>query len=336
MPMFIRAYKIPPLICCRRKVKVILLDKKIDFKRIEIQKPEIITEEYKKTIYDLKDIPDRKGVLITQKEEKLIIEEDFVDAYSFAVELSSLHKLPLMQLHERIRSIYPEGEIPESQAFEIRKQLEEKLKNYDIAEEEVEIALALIKPQSFSREEREGRPIYTTEIVYHKDKENLLLKYERFKEQNKGWYQLEFGFHYSPYNFDSNPEKDFFINLLSMLNEDPADVEDIYFTGAITDPNKTEFFFEYKGNDGRWHNYTPDFLIKKKNGKMLIVEVKREKDRDDKVDGEKGLKAMKLREIEGLNPKKLKYEILFTDRDEIGFGNINKVKEAIYDYGTKK
>ena len=42
-------------------------------------------------------------------------------------------------------------------------------------------------------------------------------------------------------------------------------------------------------------------------------------------------------EIEGLNPDKLKYEILITDRDEIGFENINRVKEDIYGYeGEKK
>jgi hypothetical protein len=335
--LILRKVEIPPVLLKKKILKVIPVDKKVDFKQIEIQKPEITTEEYKKTIYDLRDIPNRKGVLITQKEEKLIIEEDFVDAYSFAVELSSLYRLSLMEIYEKIKTMYPDGEIPESHSNDVKKQLEEKLKNYTITEEEVEVALALIKPKDFNTEEKEGKTIYTTEIVYHKDKENLLLKYERFKEQNKEWYQLEFGFHYSPYNFDSNPEKDFYINLLSMLNEDPADVEDIYFTGAITDPNKTEFFFEYKGNDGRWHNYTPDFLIKKKNGKILIVEVKREKDRYDKVDGEKGLKAMKLREIAGLNPKKLKYEILFTNRDEIGFENITKVREAIYEYwGEKK
>jgi hypothetical protein len=333
--LILRKTEIPPVLLKKKILKVIPVDKKVDFKRVEIQKPEITTKISKKTIYNLKDIPDRKGVLIIQKEEKLIIEEDFVDAYSFAVELSSLYRLPLIQLYERIKNMYPDGEIPESHANDVRKQLEEKLKNWTIIEEEIEVALALINPKSFNKEEKEGKSIYTTEIVYHKDKENLLLKYERFKEQNKGWYQLELGFHYSPYNFDSNPEKDFFEQLLVMLNENPADVEDIYFTGAITDPNKTEFFFEYKGKDGRWHNYTPDFLIKKKNGKMLIVEVKREKDRDDKVDGEKGLKAMKLKEIEGLNPKKLKYEILFTDRDEIGLGNISKVREAIYEYGGK-
>lgn len=327
--LILRKTEIPPVLLKKKILKVIPLDKKLDLKRIEIQRPEIKTEMAKKTIYDLKEIPDRKGVLITQKEEKFIIEEDFFDAYSFAVELSSLYRLPLIQLYEKIRNVYPEEEIPESHAFEIRKQLEGKIKNYRITEEEVEIALALVKPKSFSKEEVEGRPIYTTEIVYHKDKENLLIKYERFKEQNKEWYQLEFGFHYSPYKFDSSPEKDFFEQLLVMLNEDPANIEDIYFTGAITDPNKTDFIFEYKGKDGGWHNYTPDFLIKKKNGKMLIVEIKAEPYRDE-------VKEKAIKEMEGLNPDRLKYEILITDRDEIGFENINKVKEAIYEYGDNK
>ncbi|MCX7911220.1 MAG: hypothetical protein N2505_06570, partial [Endomicrobia bacterium] len=205
---------------------------------------------------------------------------------------------------------------------EIKKQLEEKLRNYEISEEKIEIALALIKPQGFNKEEKDGKPIYTTEIIYHKDKENLLLRYEQLKKHN----QLEFGFHYTPYNFDSNPEKDFFEQLLIMLNEDPADVEDIYFTGAITDPNKTDFIFEYKGKDGKWHTYTPDFLIKKKNGKMLIIEIKAELFRDEE-------KEKAIKEIEGLNLDKLKYEILITDKDIIGFENINKVKEEIYRYG---
>lgn len=327
--LILRKTEIPPVLLKKRTLKVIPLDKKVDFKSIEIQKPEITTKKSKKTIYDLKDIPDRKGVLITHKEEKLIVEEDFVDTYSFAIELSSLYRLPLMQVYEKIKLIYPDGEIPENHAFEIKKQLEEKLRNYDIKEEEIEVALALIKPKGFNREEREGKTIYTTEIIYHRNRENLLLKYERFKEQNKGWYQSEFGFHYSPYNFDSNPEKDFFEQLLVILNENPAEIEDIYFTGAISDPNKTDFIFEYKGKDGRWHNYTPDFLIKKKNGKMLIVEIKAETFRDE-------AKEKAIKEIEGLNPNRLKYEILITDRDRIGFENINKVKEVIYEYDNKK
>lgn len=323
--LILRKIEIPPVLLKKIITKVIPTNIKIDINRLEFKKPDISTEKIKKTIYDLKDIPDRKGVLISQKEEKLTIEDDFIDIFSFAVELSSLYRLPLLPLYERLIKLYPGGEILPSHANEIKKQVEEKLKNYKIIEEEVEIALALIKPQHFNKEKREKQTIYTTEIVYHKDKENLLLKYDKFREQNKGWYQLDFGFHYTPYNFDSNPEKDFFIQILNMLNENPADIEDIYFTGAITDPNKTDFLFEYKGKDGKYHNYTPDFLIKKKNGKMLIIEIKAEPYRDEE-------KEKAIKEIEGLNPDKLKYEILITDRDEIGFENINKIKEDIYGY----
>lgn len=44
-----------------------------------------------------------------------------------------------------------------------------------------------------------------------------------------------------------------------MLNQKPEDVEDIYFTGALTDTKKTNFFIEYRAIDGRMHNYTPDW-----------------------------------------------------------------------------
>ncbi|PIZ89484.1 MAG: hypothetical protein COX89_01335, partial [Candidatus Nealsonbacteria bacterium CG_4_10_14_0_2_um_filter_37_10] len=111
--------------------------------------------------------------------------------------------------------------------------------------------------------------------------------------------------------------------ILRELNEDPDDIEDIYFTGAIDDPNKTDFFFEYKDKEGRWHNYTPDFLIRKKNGKMLIVEIKGEPFKDKQ-------KEKEMRRVENLNLERLKYEILETSRDELGFNETEKVKKWIY------
>jgi len=327
--LILRKTEIPPIFIKKKILKVIPTTKKIDISKIFIQKPQISNKEIGVTIYDLNEIAGRKGVLIPQGEGKYILEEDFIDSYSFAVELSSLYRLPLMGILEKINSLYPEGEIPESQALEIKKQLEKQFRNYNLEEEEVEVALALVKPEHFNKEEKGGKTIHTAEILYHRDKEHLLLKYERFKEQNQEWYQLEFGFHYSPYKFDSAPEKDFFEQLLFMLNENPADIEDIYFTGAITDPDKTDFIFEYKGTDTRWHNYTPDFLIKKKNGKMLIIEIKSKPFRDE-------AKEKAIKEIQGLNPDRLKYEILITDKPEIGFENINKVKEEIYEYRKSK
>ena len=333
--LILRKIEIPPVLLKKKIQKVVPTVNQVDITQIRLQRPENKPEELKRIVYDLKDIPDRKGVLIAQKEDKIIVEEDFTDIYSFAVELSTLYRLPLMPVFEKLKNLYPDSEIPESHISEIKKQLEEKVRNYEVTEEEVEVALALIRPAGFDKEQKDNQVTYTTEIVYHKDKEKLLQRYEKFKEKNKNWYQLEFGFHYSPYNFDSNPEVDLFQQVLVMLNENPADIEDVYYIGAITDPAKTEFLFEYKGKDDRWHTYTPDFLIRRKDGKVLIIEVKMEKLRGDDVDGEKGLKALKLQEIQGLNPEKLKYEILFTDRDEISFFNINKVKEAIYRYRSK-
>jgi len=334
--LILRKIKIPPILIKRKIQKVVPINNKIDINRIAFKKPDISVEQTKKIIYDLKEISDRKGILIAKEEEKIIIEEDFIDVYSFAVELSSLYRLPLMTMYEKIKGLYPNGEVPESHARRIKEQLEGRIKNYKVVEEEVEQALALIKIDGFNKEERDEEVIYTTEIIYHKEKaERLFLWYKKFKERNKEWYKGDFGFHYTPYNFDSEPEKDFFIKLLNELNEDPNDVEDIYFTGTLTDPNKTDFFFEYMDKNGKWHTYTPDFLIRKKDGKVLIVEVKAERFRNDEIDGEKGLKAAKVREIAGLNPDKLKYKILFTDKDEIRFENINKVKEAIYEYKAK-
>ena len=334
--LILRKIEIPPVLLKRKIQKVIPTTKQVNITQVQLQRPEIKSEELKRVVYDLKDIPDRKGVLIAQKEDKIIVEEDFTDIYSFAVELSALYLLPLMLIYERLKTLYPAGEIPESHISEIRKQIEERVRNYELIEEEAELALALVKPHGFTADHAENQTIYTTEIIYHKDKENLLQRYERFKEKNKSWYQLEFGFHYSPYNFDSNHELDLFQQVLSLLNENPADIEDIYYTGAISDPVKTDFLFEYKGKDDRWHTYTPDFLIRKKNGKVLIIEVKMEKLRGDDVEGEKGLKALKLQEIQSLNPDKVKYEILFTGKDEIGLANVNKVREAIYEYEVGK
>ncbi|MBP9019830.1 MAG: DEAD/DEAH box helicase family protein, partial [Bacteroidales bacterium] len=75
--LILRKIEIPPVLLKKKIRKVVPLDNKKDFNQIEFQKPDISVEESKKIIYDLKDIPDRKGVLIIQKEEELIIEEDF-------------------------------------------------------------------------------------------------------------------------------------------------------------------------------------------------------------------------------------------------------------------
>jgi hypothetical protein len=245
--------------------------------------------------------------------------DDSEDLYNVAVELSALYRLELGKVYDLLKQHYTDMEVPLSHITALKEQIEAQTKKYKVTEEEVEVALALVKLQGFDKEERDGKTIYTTEIIYHKDNEELLLHYENFKGRNK----KEFSFHYSPYKMDSHPEKDFFDRLLESLNENPDDVDDIYFTGAITDANKTDFLFEYKDKKGKYRNYTPDFVIKKKDGKVLIVEVKAEQFREQ-------LKEMALEEIEKMNKDRIKYELLLTDKDELKFGEFEKVKQWVY------
>lgn len=112
--------------------------------------------------------------------------------------------------------------------------------------------------------------IYTAEIRVPKANKHLICDPQG----------SNFGHHYAPYNFDSKPEMSFFADyLLPHIEVNPEEVEDIYFTGGLTDPGKTDFFVEYKDDKGHWRNYFPDFIIRlkgkgKKPGKCLIVEIK--------------------------------------------------------------
>jgi hypothetical protein len=317
----LRKTEIPPVVLKKKIRRVVPIDLK--FKpQIKIEKPKINLEEIKRDILTPDEF-NRKKILVTIAQEKIEIEPDYIDIYNLAVDIADNYRLPLMDIYSKLKELYPNGEILEPEAIEIKKQIENQLRNYKIIEEVIEQALALIKKQGFDEEKEGEKTIYVTEIIFHKDRaEKLLLKYEDFIKRYKQKY-LPFGFHYSPYNFDSLPEKEFFENIIRELNEDPDEVEDIYFTGAISDPNKTDFFFEYKDKNGKWHTYTPDFLIRKKNGKMLIIEIKGEPFKDEQ-------KEKEMRQVEKLNPEKLKYEILETTRDELSFGEIEKVKKWIY------
>ena len=182
-------------------------------------------------------------------------------------------------------------------------------------EETVERALALVKPDGFDLTlAPDGTETYTAEIRYPVDREKLIAHYSNWQARNAGK-SAAFGFHYTPYNFDSNPELSFFETLFDHIGLHPDQIEDIYFTGAITDPRKSDFFVEYRGEDDRWHRYTPDFVVRRKDGRCLIVEIKAENQRKDPVNGEAGTKALAIRQWEKLNPEKLRYQMVFV-KDE--------------------
>ncbi|MGQ9573477.1 MAG: TnsA endonuclease N-terminal domain-containing protein [Dehalococcoidia bacterium] len=276
--------------------------------------------------YDL-TIQQATRQVLRQIGETVVIESvpETADAYSAAVDLAAQYRLDFWEVYGQLRGLYDTEEIPLYHLRELARQIEEQTCNYEVHEERVERALALVRPEGFERDlDPSGVEVYTADIIYPKDREHLLLHCEALRD-NEG----NFGFHYTPYNFDSNPEKDFFDQMLRELNQKPEEVEDIYFTGALTDPAKTDFYVEYKDDKGKWRRYTPDFVIRRKDGKTLIVEIKREHDRQHPVDGERGRKALALRKWEDLDPERLRYEMIFTPGDTVSHDRLTNARAFV-------
>jgi len=248
-----------------------------------------------------------------------------LDIRTAAVDLVAHYRLDLWPIYDELGRLYGHEDLAAHELDDLAAQIEKHQGEYETTEERVDVALALVRPEGFERElAGDGSAIYTAEITYHKDKEHLLLSWDALRDKNPH----ELGFHYTPYAFDSNPEKTYFDLLLTELEIDPGEVEDVYFTGGFTDPGKTDFFVEYKDEKGKWRRYTPDFVIRRKppaggapgSGQVLIVEIKAEQFRaviEDEMStrravSREGRKALALKRWEELNPDQLKYHLIFT------------------------
>ncbi len=263
--------------------------------------------------------------------------------YEAAVHLAAACHLDVWKVYDELRTLYPAEEIPAAHLGDLARQIAERVHRYEVHEEQVEWTLALVKCGGFTKATgSDGREMYVTEITYPKDKEVLLLSANRVDNP------AGFGFHYDPYNFDSVPELDFYQTILAELNVQPSEVEDIYFTGGLTDPAKTDFHVEYRGEDGRWHRYTPDFVIRKRaesgqpaaNGRVMIVEIKgmhlatgvREDEarfaRGEEPETAEGRKTVALRRLERLNIDRLRFEVIFVERTAPA-GDLSSVRRFV-------
>lgn len=120
---------------------------------------------------------------------------------------------------------------------------------------------------SIIEEELELTKMYPFKISVDKH-HNKLIIYKQ--DTNEG----RLGFHINPYNFDSQDEKDLFINLRETLEKDET-ITDVYFTGGVVDPSHNDFYFEYfNPTDNKISKYFPDLLVETNRGRFLVVEVK--------------------------------------------------------------
>ena len=235
------------------------------------------------------------------------------DCYTLARRLSRNYHLPFMETLKTLKNLYPEGEVPNKHLTPLYQQVSTYLKNYKEIKEEVTEALALIHIY-----DEAGKPLFEQDddgCYIHRLRllkrtadrmrsDRLLFDDEDLEDTH------DVSFHYAPYNFDTRPEREFFETILATLNIAIEDVKIFLFTGGLTDPKKTDFHFEYKGIDGNYHRYFPDFVIVKKTGEFYIVEIKSDKERDDPVVVAKRKAVEHLEQLQ--QDARFKYRVIYT------------------------
>lgn len=86
------------------------------------------------------------------------------------------------------------------------RQIEAQRSDYEEFWEEIDVALALVKPEGFTRQLRNGVPVYTARIGFAKDREHLYRKAVNLPDADLA---RKVSFHYEGYNFDSQPEAEY-------------------------------------------------------------------------------------------------------------------------------
>ena len=308
----------------KKAVQVGRANKKINLKKAKAQEvPAILLDILTPNFSGPREI-----LIPTDETQEISPKEETTDLYTAAWKIAARYHLQTMPILRELKKLYTQGEIPHSHLYGLFSQVETQQANYKEVEEEVTEVMALIKTQN-----EKGEDIFDKEDgVYVHSLRLLKSNLERMETDGLLADKAEHpdghdkSFHYMPYNFDSRPELSLFECVLNILNTDPNDIEAFLFTGGLTDPEKTDFHFEYLGEDKRYHRYFPDFVIVKKSGEFYIIEVKSERDKDNKTVQAKG-KAVKR--LEKIQPDKFKYQVIYTPTDSIGVREMGPIKNWI-------
>ena len=249
-----------------------------------------------------------------EESEKIEVANRTTDCYTLARRIGAKYHLAFMETLKKLKYLYPEGAVPNEHLYPLFQQVESQLKNYKVIKDEVFEVLALIHTHDdegnlLFEKDADGGYIHRLRIQKRNAErmrdDRLLFDGEDLPDQH------DLSFHYTPYNFDTKPEREFFEVILDSLNTSVEDVEVFLFTGGLTDPKKTDFHFEYKGVDDNYHRYFPDFVIVKNTGEFYIVEIKSERDRMNPTVEAKRKAVEHLAEIQ--SNARFKYHVIYTD-----------------------
>ncbi len=247
------------------------------------------------------------------------------DCWTVSRRIAANYHLPIREIRKILKQLYPEGTVPNTHLYLLYRQVENQLQNYDVIDEEVTETLALINlidEEGKSLFEKDADGCYIHRLRLRKRTVERMRENELLFEEKNGDDVHNLSFHYTPYNFDSVPERQFFEEILNSLNQSAENIEIFLFTGGLTDVKKTDFHFEYKGADGNYHRYFPDFVIVKRTGAVFIVEIKDEREHgDDIVEAKrKAVECIQKLQAAGSRLKsvpRFKYHVLYTTRTQL-------------------
>jgi type III restriction enzyme len=296
---------------------------------LHLSRPRAQRKRVERTAHDLIVSEQRSVVFVTSSEQMEIVSHVTLDSYTASVELTRRTAADVWAVYDAIKVAYGSDSVPRDDLDALATQVESQRSPIETVTEHYDADLAIVKPEGFTREvEGSGQFVYTTEIAYPRRAEELVLHLDVADATAES-----LSFHYTPYGFDSIPERSFFQELLAYLRVKPSDVELFLYTGALTDPRKTDFYVSYQDDKNAWHRYTPDFLVrlKQKPGEeadlasILMIEIKDSRFkatierelRDLKAITTEGRKALAARSWGAASDMKIRYELIFADGAEI-------------------
>lgn len=268
----------------------------------------------------------------TGKTKKLVAAKKSTDCHTVARRIASNYHLPIMSVLRNLKKIYLDREVPDDHLYGLFGQAENQQANYETIDEQVTEVMALIRLQ-----DEDGKDLFEKQTsedgssVYVHRLRMLRRTCERMKQQDLFQYEAvcedkhNLSYHYTPYNFDSGPERSLFTQVLSALNINPRDVEAFLFTGGLTNKDITDFHFEYMDQDKQYHRYFPDFVVvKKKTHEFYIIEIKSERDRENPT---VEAKKKAVERLQNIQPDRFRYQIIYTDGNQIGPSDIQPIMD---------
>ena len=258
---------------------------------------------------------------------------DCVSPATAAARIASRLQIPALPLLAEIQRLYPKNNVPVHDLQGLGRQVEKRTARYETEEEREVEALSLIhiadkNGKILFREDAGGfyHVLRYSEKSYAEMRDNGRFAEPKGEKTEPASHEIDdprgLSFHYAPYNFDSAPERKFFEEVITALNLNPRDIRCFLFTGGLPDSARTDFSFEYEGEDKRFHRYFPDFVIVRKTGEFLVVEIKA---RNEENHPTVQAKARAVRALEKLQPGKLRYHTIFSEAAALSLQELKPV-----------